>query len=331
MWAKALSDAFRLAARQVSGRRPQTWMQEIAAYHARRPEVASRVCLYLINATLRCRRAYRTRIELRWRALQSRRAFRSATLSPVHVGARCRRVSLLCPTRARARQACEFVRSVRRTAADTTRVEVLFYVDSDDPQLGLYETLLAREAGRTPRLAACKVVVGPPMSISKSWNVLAAQSTGDVVGMANDDQIYVDYAWDHALDRAATLFADDIFCMYFDGGQYVGRTADFPLVSRRWYETLNYFTPGIFAFWFNEHWILDIAQRIGRLHAIPGILVEHLHFTAFLAPFDATYQQHRLTWETGSADLNLYNASAKLRERGAQALRAVMASKEARA
>lgn len=323
MLGKALADAFKLVLGHFSSS-PQSWMQDIAAYHARRPGYLSRACLTLVNASLRARRFYLARIALRWRTLRSKRTFGSHKRDRVAHEARRRRISLLCPTRGRARQAREFAASVRRSAADPSRVEMLFYVDSDDPQLALYQSLLAHERIGERQLAVCKVIVGPRMSISKSWNILAEASTGDVVGMANDDQVYVDYAWDRALDRCASRFSDEIFCLYFDGGQYSDREADFPLVSRRWYETLHYFTPGIFAFWFNEHWIIDIARRIGRLYAIPGIFVAHLHFSDFLAPFDTTYQQHRLTREIASADHNLYLASSKLRERGAQALRAVM-------
>jgi aspartyl/asparaginyl beta-hydroxylase (cupin superfamily) len=153
----------------------------------------------------------------------------------------------------------------------------------------------------------------------------AAAATGDYLLMANDDQLYVDYAWDLALDRVVTGLvrdrSDGVLCLYFDGGQYPEGGQDFPIVSRSWYEALGYFGPTIFQQWSAEKWIFDIAGRIDRLFPVPGVFVEHLHYQDFKAPFDATYQRHRLSRDLSFADQALFLRTTRQREREAAKLR----------
>lgn len=235
-------------------------------------------------------------------------------------------ISLLCPTRGRPAFAERLLESVARTAAQPGRVELLFYVDSDDPERAAYEAFAARLTQGPLALGRCTVFVGEPMSVSRSWNILARQCVGDLFVMANDDQVYVDAGWDTRLDREASAYPDGIFCMWFNDGINGVRHCAFPIVSRTWYETLGYFTPGIFEFLYNDTWVMDIAVRLGRTHYIPDVLVEHRHFTAGKSEFDDTYQRHRTGASDGRAarDGERYAQSVLQREHAAAALRKII-------
>ncbi|MEK8169696.1 aspartyl/asparaginyl beta-hydroxylase domain-containing protein [Streptomyces sp. M19] len=89
-------------------------------------------------------------------------------------------------------------------------------------------------------------------------------------------------------------------------GAVPGRGCDFPIVSRSWYDTLGYFVPTIFQQWEVEKWVFDLARRLGRLYPVPGVLVEHRHYQDYKAPFDDTYQRHRMTREKSLADHALF-------------------------
>jgi Aspartyl/Asparaginyl beta-hydroxylase len=279
----------------------------------------------VLNASLRVRRWLTELVYLRPRAVMSRLAFRLRSRNGGVPAPPQRRLSLLCPTRGRVPGVATFLRSLERSAVAPGRVEALFYVDADDPDLPAYRSFFADTARRYRRLAGCVLHVGEAVGVPAAWNTLAAAAGGDLLMMANDDQLYVDYGWDVRLegrvDELAEQHPDEVLCLYFEAGQYPDGGCDFPIVSRGWYEALGYFTPTIFQQWEVEVWIFDLARRIGRLYAVPGVLVEHRHYQTYKAPFDATYQRHRLTREKSFADHALFLQTQRWRERDAELLR----------
>lgn len=234
--------------------------------------------------------------------------------------------SMLCPTRSRVKRLQLFVKSVHRTCADPSQVELLFYVDDDDPQLDQYRIAVEKMKAAYSAFRTIELVVGPPISVSRSWNVLAEKCSGNLLMMANDDQMYVDYGWDFYLDQRYGEREDEVFAMFFEDGQYPPDGGDFPIVSRKWYETLGYFTPGIFEFWYNEAWIFDVANRLQRIIRIPRILVDHLHYSEYKSVLDDTYKRHRLNFERVNRDSELYNRTSDDRQAAADKLRALMVS-----
>lgn len=293
-------------------------LQDIATAAVRHPSSARAWVVPAINFTIRTRQALTRALWLEPRRIASRVRHRSTADAP-----RCD-ISVLCPTRERVSGLARLVGSMLRTAHDSTRIQVLCYVDSDDRQLEKYLAY----ARRHPRV---KLIVGAPVGVPATWNALAGVATGDLMVMANDDQFYVDFGWDLALDRTVAeyhqRYPDGVYCLYFDGGQYPQGGADFPIVSRAWYVALGYYSTERFQQWQAERWIFDIAERIGRLHPVARVFVDHLHYQDYKAPFDATYQRHRLTREKSLADQALFHRMAPEREREAERLRRFIAER----
>ncbi|WP_146605807.1 aspartyl/asparaginyl beta-hydroxylase domain-containing protein [Micromonospora craterilacus] len=281
-----------------------------------------------LNATIRIRHAGRQALYLRPRQMISRIAASARTGPAVPA----QQISVLCPTRDRPAGLYRLLTSMARTAVDPSRIEILCYVDSDDPRLAAYRRLAASR--RLRRFARVVLHVGPPVGVPPAWNTLAELATGGYLAMANDDQLYVDHGWDVALDRRVAQVAQDhpdrVACLYFDAGQYPDGGCDFPIVSRDWYATLGYYAPELFQQWQAERWIFDLARRIDRLYPIPGIFVDHLHYQDYKAPFDATYQRHRMTREKSLADQALFIRTAPERARAAELLRRAMTADPAR-
>lgn len=232
-------------------------------------------------------------------------------------------LSLLCPSRQRPSSAVRLVESVERTTSLPHLLEILFYIDSDDPTIEQYDEQLT---GRSHPLdnVSVELVIGPPMSVSKSWNELASRANGDVFLMANDDQVYVTPLWDVRLNQEIAKFPDDIYCIYFDDGIWsAGNHCAFPIVSKKWVDALGYFTPGVFLFFYNDTWIFDIAKRIGRAHFIRDILVEHLHPLRGASFGDSMHGRHAGALIPDSAEY--YSSSGRdARERAAELLRGLM-------
>lgn len=201
-------------------------------------------------------------------------------------------ISLLCPTRGRPDRICVMIESVIKTTEKLENVEILFYIDSDDDKKDDYivsiNNLLNKYNNPFKRVLPH---IGEPMSVSKSWNIIAEKCEGDILVMANDDEVWITKGWDRRLNEEADKFPDDIYCIYFDDG--VNKGCSFPMVSRKWYETLGYFTPGIFKFLANDTWIQHIAQYIERLHYVPDVLVEHRHYLYNKSEMDETYKRNK--------------------------------------
>lgn len=203
-------------------------------------------------------------------------------------------ISLLCPTRGRPDRVCVMIESVIETTEKLENVEILFYIDSDDDKKGDYivsiNNLLNKYNNPFKRVLPH---IGEPMSISKSWNIIAEKCEGDILVMANDDEVWITKGWDRRLNEEADKFPDDIYCIHFDDGNLHGEGCPFPMVSRKWYETLGYFTPGIFNFAANDSFIYYIAKYIERIHYVPDVLVEHRHYLYKNIEIDDTYKRNR--------------------------------------
>ena len=202
-------------------------------------------------------------------------------------------ISLLCPTRGRPDRVCVMLESIIKTTEKLENVEILFYIDSDDDKKDDYiasiNNLLNQYNNPFKRVLPH---IGEPMSVSKSWNIIAKKCEGDILVMANDDEVWITKGWDRRLNEEADKFPDDIYCIYFDDGITHGKICAFPMVSRKWYETLGYFTPGIFKFLANDTWIEYIAMHIDRLHYVPDVLIEHRHYLHNKSEMDETYKRN---------------------------------------
>jgi hypothetical protein len=212
-------------------------------------------------------------------------------------------IAILTPTRARPGRLDTFIESVYQTAANPERVFCWNYIDDDDPRVKAYTDYADRQHDNSCNLISEKD------SVSVSWNTLALYATSkeltdnvaDILVMGNDDLIYRTQGWDTIVEEESNKFPDEIYCMWMEDLINGEKHCAFPIVSRKWYTTVGYFTPGVFNFGYNDTWIFDVAKRVGRTHFIPNVVNEHMHFTAGKSVMDDTYERNR-TQERG----NLY-------------------------
>ena len=185
-----------------------------------------------------------------------------------------RQISLLMPTRGRIAGATTLIESAYRSAQYPELVEILSYVDEDDPEQGNYVQLFSSLERQLP---GCSLVLlnGPRIALSRAWNMLAREGSGQILVVANDDQEFVSRGWDACLQRAVSCAPDGIYCAWFNDG--AGNTAygDFPIFSRRLFNSLGYFTPEFLQFQCNDQWAWDISARLGRLIHVADATVLH--------------------------------------------------------
>ena len=204
------------------------------------------------------------------------------------------KISLLCPSRGRPNDMERLIKSVAATATEPSRVEIMLYVDDDDPEKINY-LVSHKNLSTDPkvgRLLNVDLLVDEPLTTPLINYILADRAQGDILVITNDDQIFVDNNWDVRIDEEAAKFPDDIYCMWFNDGRYQEKICTFPILSRKWVDTLGYIEPFLFEHFNCDLWTWQIGQMIDRLHYIPDILVEHLHPDTGKAEADETTERN---------------------------------------
>ena len=200
-------------------------------------------------------------------------------------------ISLLCPTRGCPDRVCVMLESIIKTTEKLENVEILFYIESDDDKKDDYiasiNNLLNKYNNPFKRVLPH---IGEPMSVSKSCNIIAEKCQGDILVMANDNEVWINKGWDRRLNKEADNFPDDIYCIYFDDGIFHGKRCRYPMLSRKWYETLGYFMPEASKYGCNS--IEYIARYMNRLCYISDILVEDMVLNLNKSDFNKAYEKH---------------------------------------
>ena len=235
--------------------------------------------------------------------------FEAGTLDPLGT-----RISFVTPTRNRIAQFRRMLDSLRATAR--TAVEVVIYVDDDDPAREQYQ-----------RIEGVKCLVGPRIdAITQCWNECLKLATGDIFMQGNDDVVFRTPGWDEVVIEAFTRQADKILMVHgsdlgyhHDHGNTFGTHA---FVHRRWIDTVGYFIPPWFCSDFGDTWINDCANAIKRRVFVP-IAVEHMHFLMKNVAQDETTLERLARHKRDKPD-QLYSKYAPKRAEDSEKLRAVM-------
>ena len=218
-------------------------------------------------------------------------------------------VSLLCPSRYRATQLEEMVESARAHA--DSRVQVVVYADADDPTD--YESVLDIELIRGPRVV-----------LSAAWNICQIVADGPIYGHLGDDIRFRTSGWDTKITEAFASYPDNIVLVHGDDGIHGRNLGTHSFLHEDWVNAVGYFVPPLFSSDYNDTWLNEVADSIGRRHYLPDVYTEHLHVVVGKAPMDRNTEE-RLERHARDNPEGLYERTAHLRDRDANRLREVMA------
>ena len=177
-------------------------------------------------------------------------------------------ISLLCPTRGRPERAMQFLDSVLSTQSNDN--EIIFGLQSDDPRLGDY-----------PKEIHDRAMIFEPSTTVYYWNQMAKASKGNLLTLIADDVIMRTPGWDLKFESVSSRYPDGIYLITTQDGR--GKTlppeslpTPHPTITRKWFETLGYFTfPGLFHY-YADTWNSSIARRLKRQVNMYDIMWEHL-------------------------------------------------------
>lgn len=219
-------------------------------------------------------------------------------------------ISILCPSRGRPNDLTAMVGTALDLAANPDAVEVIVRLDDDDRRIGGYLFL--------PNIT---YLAGPRRLLSDCWNEAADHANGEILMHAGDDIRFRTPGWDRLVVDA--MPADGIGFVYGRDGFQDERLGTHGFITRRWVDAVGYFVPPLFSSDFNDTWLNEVADRIGRRIYLPELYTEHLHPAAGKGEWDQTHQE-RL--ERGAADDvgRIWRETEGLRDRDADRLRSVM-------
>jgi glycosyltransferase involved in cell wall biosynthesis len=190
-------------------------------------------------------------------------------------------VSVLVPTRGRP----EGVERLLASAYDLSEgpLDFVFYMDDDDPQRDA-TTEVIRKYGAS-------LTVGERITLSKMWNKCYDLAIHDLLMQCGDDIVFRTQGWDVKFAEAFEQFPDRIAFVHGDDGFQHDRIGTHGVLHRRWVEAVGYFVPPYFASDYNDLWLTEVADALGRRVYLPDVLTEHMHPVAGKGELDLTHQE----------------------------------------
>lgn len=193
-------------------------------------------------------------------------------------------ISVLVPTRGRPHNMRRMVESGRATSIGP--VEYVFYIDHDDPASAETASALYDEGHDVAWTQGERVV------LSQMWNECfnIARVNSDILQHSCDETIYRTPGWDRAVEEAFEEWPDRIGLVYGRDGIHDSNLATHGFITRQWVDAVGYFCPPYFSSDYNDLWLHQVAQGIGRLKFLPDVFTEHMHPAVGKGPLDQTHQ-----------------------------------------
>jgi hypothetical protein len=220
-------------------------------------------------------------------------------------------ISLLVPTRKRPVEFLRMVKSAWELATHPRRVEIIAYVDEDDDSY-------------RPPIIGVNYLRGPRIVLSEMWNKCFYEAKGNILMHCGDDIVFRTPGWDVLVRQAFAESEDKILLVHGDDmSPNTDALATHGFLHRRWVEAVGYFVPPYFSSDWNDVWLTEVADMIGRRVKI-DIVTEHMHYSFGKAERDQNTNDRE---ERGIADgvVEIFQKTADERRSDAAKLQAVMA------
>lgn len=183
-------------------------------------------------------------------------------------------ISVLCPTRARPGPLACTMRMLRHLAARPERIEILLYVDHDDPvdYRATWERFAERDAPPVPG----RILRGPRKfysGLNECFNALVTGASGRWCMLWNDDVFMATKDWDIILDGVPGEVA-----VAMTESNHGRSPCTFPFFTRSYADILGYVSLNTHS----DTWIEEVGKAAGVAVDVP-ILVLHAYLDDDLA------------------------------------------------
>jgi glycosyltransferase involved in cell wall biosynthesis len=177
-------------------------------------------------------------------------------------------ISILMPSRRRPEFVKRAIGSIVDTVSNSANVELILRVDQDDQ---------SNYMGCFDGIPKSKIVIRETTfpDMGKLWNEAFSFCIGDIVQMGADDIFYHTPDWDLMVEEEFRKCEDKILLVWGKDGGHNNLLSTHGFVSRKWVETVGYFSPPYGMVYGNDDWVFLIARELGRQKYLPDMFIEH--------------------------------------------------------
>jgi len=162
-----------------------------------------------------------------------------------------------------------------------TGVEFIFYVDDDDSSY--VETLRLTGVDST--------ITGPRVVLSEMWNACAKVASHDVMMHCGDDIVFRSDGWDERVLAEFDTVDDKILFVHGRDGYQDARIGTHGFLHRNWVDAVGYLVPPYFSSDYNDLWLTEVADALGRRRYLPDVYTEHMHPVIGKGTWDRTHRE----------------------------------------
>lgn len=221
------------------------------------------------------------------------------------------KISLLLPSRNRPEDFERMWTSAVKTATDPKNIEFVVYRDEDDKSQYNYP-------------ANSIELIGDRCVLSEMWNRCQQVAEGEIYMHCGDDIIFQTVGWDTLVRNAFESSKDRIIFVHGNDGFFADKFGTHGFIHKNWVDTVGYFVPPYFSSDFNDTWLNDVANMIGRRVYLP-FTTEHMHWTFGKHEFDITHQERVARHNADNVEA-LYTQKIEERKADAEKLKEFISS-----
>jgi hypothetical protein len=179
-------------------------------------------------------------------------------------------LSILLATRGRPEMLREVIDSLQANTAQKDKLVLWLYIDEDDR---ITHQAIENKFFPQTDFRVHWHVGQPPGGLGEThqtlWKVSGRAS--EIYMITADDARYDTPGWDDLVRRKFSEYPDGVL-LAFPHDPMSADTSTYPLFGWNWLRTLQMTFPGYFPFWFDDKWVNQIGQLVGRCVKIPVVL-----------------------------------------------------------
>ena len=151
-------------------------------------------------------------------------------------------------------------------------------------------------------------------------NELVKICTGPIFFYGADDVVFRTKNWNTTIVNLFDQYEDKILLAYAPDGFQTGEVpvATHGFLHKNWVDIIGYLFPPVFNVAYNDTWITEVSNNIGRRVYITDMNIEHMHPAANKAVWDSVYLTKK---ETDGNEALIYQQLAPKRNEDALKLK----------